>query len=335
MVGPVRSILPPASPLHRTPRRLRPRRPGDALRSMAVRRAMARQRSSRVGHAGARHDLSARNRQRRRDVHRRHSHRPWTAGPDAQRRDRLRERRNRDTGDRRRPGVVRHHHDSSPLDRGDCRGARLAERTVAAAADAWRHRGCRRFGCHSPARTSRATEWLRTAGSASRLERRAHRGHRRPHAVLDRSPRGMPGMAVAARTAYRHAEAARASLDWRARAAEGAASSSRADQRGSVGPCHHSAGRVGSIAESNRACSETVRRPAGEIRRTALGTGWSISRLEGGPFRPAGGRPPIGPDRRGAPACVRRTCFRSSHRSLRPRAESGPRLPTWQPCGRG
>ena len=51
------------------------------------------------------------------------------------------------------------------------------------------------------------------------------------------------------------------------------------DQRGSVGPCHHSAGRVGSVAESNRACSETVRRPAGEVCRTALGTGWSISRL--------------------------------------------------------
>ena len=45
--------------------------------------------------------------------------------------------------------------------------------------------------------------------------------------LIDRRGR-MPGMAVAARTAARHAEAARASLDWRARAAEGAASSSRA-----------------------------------------------------------------------------------------------------------
>ena len=80
---------------------------------------------------------------------------------------------------------------------------------------------------HQLARVARLNGFVPLA-LPSRLERRAHRGHRRPHAVLDRSPRRMPGMAVAARTAHRHAEAARASLDWRARAAEGAASSSRA-----------------------------------------------------------------------------------------------------------
>ena len=210
---------------------------------------------------------------------RRHSHRPWTAGPDARRRDRPRERRNRIRAiddDLASCGITTIHRRSI-----EAITEVLArfERTVAAAADDWRRRGCWCFGCDSTARTSRATEWLRTAGSASRPERRAHRGHRRPHAVPDRSPRRLPGVGVVARTAPRHAEAARASLDWRARAAEGAASSSRSDQRGSVGRCRHSAGRVGSIAESGRACSETVRRPSGEVRRTALGTGWSISGL--------------------------------------------------------
>ena len=289
-----------------------------------VRRAVARQPSGGVGHAGAApRSFCTQSASRWRDILddiRTDAGRPVLL---PRRRDRLRRRRRRH---RRRPVIVRHHDDSSALDQSRCRGAGSANGPCAAGRDAWRGRWCGRFGGDSSARTSRAASRFRSDGAVSRRTARPIEAvDDRSLCMIDRLG-GMQSMAIAARRLSITSKAAHASLDRGHALPKVRASTLNAMPEESL-----------MLAITPPVESTTLRRTIKRAAKRSDGLPARFAELLWGAAElrrpwPASRAPA---DRRGAAAVLWRRLRESSVGRPGRRAESGRRPPTWPSCASG